>query len=370
MKHHYLYLFSVLVFSLLFPFNSLPQTKLPVTTEGIKLLYLPMILSNAGGSEAPTSTATNTAVATLQLTATTTASATPSATGTQQATSTPTPTVSHTPTQTPTATVTATPTATKTATATPTASRTPTQTPTATVTATPTATKTATATPTASRTPTQTPTATPTSTATVQASGVHILANHSSYVDSIDYLHIVGEVRNDTNQDLRFVKVTAALYGSGGQLLDTQFTYLTLGTLLAHDKACFNILLPEPANWASYEFAEVDYWDDADPPPNLLVSNHSGSYNSTFGWYEIVGQVTNNEGQRLEYVSPVGTLYNQAGTVLGCTFTFVDGTHLDPGQKSSFEMLFVGRDFKGVKSYRLQVDANAVNYRRWLEQQK
>ena len=339
---------------------------------GASAVYLPMVVSSQSQGETPQPTATNTQTPTSQ----------PTATATEQSTIIPTPTPSATPTQevtntatatpTPTATLTMQPTATATSTSTPkvTATVTATRTPTATATRTPTATATRTPTATATRTPTATATRTPTATATLQPSGVHVLANYSHYLDSIDYLHVVGEVQNNTNDNLRFVRISAAFYNSNGQLLDTDFTYTFLDTLPAGEKTCFNLQLPKPANWSYYEFANVEYWDDADPPPNLSISNHSGSYDSTFGWYEVVGKVTNNEGQRVEYVSPVGTVYNQAGTVLGCTLTYVDSTHLDPGQKSPFDMLFVGRDFKAVKSYRLQVDANSTNYQRWLEERK
>ena len=92
--------------------------------------------------------------------------------------------------------------------------------------------------------------------------------------------------------------------------------------------------------------------------PNLTVLNDSGSYDPTFGWYEIIGQVRNDHGTRVEYVSPVGTLYNVSGIVIGCDFTYVNATHLDPNQTSSFKMTFVGRDYADVASYRLQVDGN------------
>ncbi len=71
---------------------------------------------------------------------------------------------------------------------------------------------TATPTPTATSAVTPTPTATPTPTPTLPPTGVCILGNHSHYVDIIGYLHIVGEVKNDTATHLRFVKITANLF--------------------------------------------------------------------------------------------------------------------------------------------------------------
>ena len=177
-------------------------------------------------------------------------------------------------------------------------------------------------------------------------------------MDSIDYLHIVGEVENNTVNHLRFVKIIANVFDSGGHLLDTRFTYTHLDNLPAGMKTCFHVLLPKPATWSYYEFEAPTYWTDGEPLPNLTVTSHSGSYNATYGWYEIIGQVRNDHSTRVEYVSPVGTAYNTSGTAIGCYFTYVNSTHLDVGQASSFKLTFSGRDYSDVTSYRLQVDGN------------
>lgn len=177
-------------------------------------------------------------------------------------------------------------------------------------------------------------------------------------MDNIDYLHIVGEVENNTANHLRFVKITANVFDSGGHLLDTGFTYTHLDSLPAGMKTCFSVLLPKPAAWSYYEFEAPTYWTDGEPLPNLSVTSHSGSYNATYGWYEIIGQVRNDHSTRVEYVSPVGTLYNSSGTAVGCYFAYVNSTHLDVGQASSFKLTFSGRNYSDVTSYRLQVDGD------------
>lgn len=196
----------------------------------------------------------------------------------------------------------------------------------------------------------------PTPTPTPMPPGVHILPNHYAYVDLVDYLHIVGEVQNNTSNHLRFVRISANIYDSTGRLLDTDYTYIYLDNLPAGDKTCFDILLRQPVGWSYYQFEAPSYWTDGKPLPHLTVTNHSGAYDPTFQWYEVIGQVRNDHGTRVEYVSPVGTLYDESGTVLGCHFTFVNSTHLDPGQTSAFKIVFSGRDYVDVASYRLQVD--------------
>jgi hypothetical protein len=62
------------------------------------------------------------------------------------------------------------------------------------------------------------------------------------------------------------------------------------------------------------------------------------------------------EPARVEYVRPVGTLYDIAGDVVGCDSTYVNSMHLEAGQVSAFDITFSGRDYLylNVESYRLQ----------------
>jgi len=186
--------------------------------------------------------------------------------------------------------------------------------------------------------------------------GVTILSNHTAFVDNIDYLNIVGEVNNNTDDNLRFVEINVNIFDRNGYLLDTDFTFTLLENLPAGEKTCFHLSVQEPEGWDYYEFEPVSYWTDGNSLPNLSVINLSSSYDSYFGWYEILGQVTNNLGSTVNWVSPVGTLYNASDQVIGCDFTYVNSTDLLPGQTSSFEMLFLGRDYNDVASYRIQVD--------------
>ena len=171
-------------------------------------------------------------------------------------------------------------------------------------------------------------------------------------------MRIVGEVQNNTADYLLFNKITANIFAGDGQLLDIAVSYSYLDNLPPGDKTCFDILVgDEPAGWSYYEF-EVSYSTDGEPLPNLTVFNDSGSYDSSYGWYKIVGQVRNDHGSRVERVRPVGTVYNASETVVGCDSTYVSATHLDPGQTSSFELNFTVRDYADVVSYRVQVDGN------------
>lgn len=51
-------------------------------------------------------------------------------------------------------------------------------------------------------------------------------------------------------------------------------------------------------------------------------------------------------------------MFNSTGKVIGCDFTYVNSTHLDPGQTSAFDLTFIGRDYADAATYRVQVDGD------------
>src|SRR6266540_3540216 len=62
-------------------------------------------------------------------------------------------------------------------------------------------------------TPTNTPTPEPTPTNTpIPVPGVRVVGQTFSYVDSINYLHIIGEVQNTRSSTVQFVRLTANIF--------------------------------------------------------------------------------------------------------------------------------------------------------------
>ena len=71
---------------------------------------------------------------------------------------------------------------------------------------------------------------------------LQILSN-SSYVDVINYHHIVGEIKNIGVTSTTFVKVIATYYNSTGQVIATAFTYANPDTINAGNTSPFDVLL-------------------------------------------------------------------------------------------------------------------------------
>jgi hypothetical protein len=205
------------------------------------------------------------------------------------------------------------------------------------------------------------PTATPTPTRTPASPGgqVYILPNHSAFISAAGFLIIVGEVRNDSPYFLRNLRIDGEVLDGSGQVVGIDFTYTFLDNVAPGERTCFQLSLNEPAGWSSYRFAEPTYRTDGRAPAGITILSHSGSLMQYIPWYRVSGQLRNDHGSPVQYVEPVGTLYNGAGTVIGCFLTMIGAT-LQPGETSSFEITFANRHYEDAASYRLQVDGRPL----------
>ncbi len=203
--------------------------------------------------------------------------------------------------------------------------------------------------------PTPSPTEPPAPTETPGT--VVVLDNHRAYVDRIGYLHVVGEVKNNTGQSVDFVRVTVNLFNQQNQVIDTDFGYSRIDILSPGERTCFEVLFLGSPDYAYYTF-ETEYDNTEDETIPISVFGDSGAYNPLFpDWYEIVGQARNDGSVNAEYVQIVGTLYQTNGKVLGCDFTYTNADVLTPGQVSTWKMLFLYAPNGSVQDYRLQAQA-------------
>lgn len=84
--------------------------------------------------------------------------------------------------------------------------------------------------------------------------GLEILS-HSSYTDSIGWMHVVGEIKNIGSGTANYVKVIATFYDETGKVVAAEFAYSNPSDIEPGQKAPFEILLSdERAPYvASYE---------------------------------------------------------------------------------------------------------------------
>jgi hypothetical protein len=220
--------------------------------------------------------------------------------------------------------------------------------------ATPTLTPTATETPTPTISPT--PSDTPTQTATNPPS-VYVSGSTFAFQD-VSYVHIIGEVYNDTSGPVELVKIRANLYDDSHQLMATDYNFTFLTHVPVHEKACFDVSLSIPSSWSTYELEPPTYFSSDQDLPRVALVSTTAILDPSTHHYELYGQVRNDEPRPVHSVKTVGTLYNGFGIPIGCNFAYVGGFDLSPTQTGSYHIYYSNRNYSDTATWQIQVDGD------------
>ena len=182
------------------------------------------------------------------------------------------------------------------------------------------------------------------------------LLTSSSYIDSLGWLHVVGEAQNVGNQAVEYVRISATFYDSSNTVVGTAFTYSDLNVILPNRKSPFDILLYEESQSSKVDHYElsVSFSTTVSKQQSLQILSYS-SYIDSLGWFHIVGEVENTATGGATYVKVIATCY-ESGTVINNGFDYT--TDLDRGQKAPFEILIIDNNPELISSYELTVESS------------
>jgi hypothetical protein len=223
---------------------------------------------------------------------------------------------------------------------------------------TPTPKPTATSAPTVTPTPTSTVTPTPAPTATPTPAPSSLILSHTSWTDQdLGYFFVDGEVKNTLNSNMKYVKITATFYDSGGTVIGTAYVFTDIDILMPNQKSPFELSsYPDKITPASYTLT-VSYEVTTDQPfEGLVILSNTPSVDIA-GYHNIVGEVKNNGATQSTYVKVVCTYYDSAGKVMGKSYTFTDPSDLGLGDTAPFELSSYPRIITPA-SYELQVQGS------------
>jgi hypothetical protein len=190
------------------------------------------------------------------------------------------------------------------------------------------------------------------------AAPLAILADKTTNYFSGSYIHIIGEVANNTPYYLKFIKVGGSIYNNSNQLIDSDYVFTYLNVLQPGEKTCFHLYFSNTEGATSFWIEQPSFLSMAAPPPKLTGYNYNGFYDSAIESYRTVGVVRNDSGRQVYDALAVGTLYNATGQAIGCSFDYLNNNDLSVGQTSAFGIRFFGQQYEDTASYRLQFDSD------------
>jgi|Wag4MinimDraft_17_1082658.scaffolds.fasta_scaffold00030_25 uncharacterized protein YxeA len=181
--------------------------------------------------------------------------------------------------------------------------------------------------------------------------GAQEIINTSSFVNSIGYLNVVGEVKNTSSNSLEYGQIIASFLDSEGNVVDTSMTYTNIDIIKPGAVVPFKVNVKNNEKIKQYSL-QFQANQTNNQKRNIEIVNNSSNVNS-INYLEISGQVKNNTSESQEYVQIVGTFYDENGVVVDVGMTYSSVDVLQPGGTSPFKLTVQNRD--EITDYKLQV---------------
>lgn len=189
------------------------------------------------------------------------------------------------------------------------------------------------------------------------------ILSHQSYVDSLGWYHIVGEVQNNSNVPMEFVEVVAKLYDAADNVIGTKITFTAPDVIFPGGKAPFDLITLRRAQWdliKEYRLQVKGNISESLLQENLVLLNQSSRIEADYLY--VHGQV-HNMGQNPTLVKLIITVYDANFKVVNTNWGYANAGIVAPNQTSAFEVKIKHQTDPNNFHYRIQVEENAVDTR-------
>lgn len=210
--------------------------------------------------------------------------------------------------------------------------------------------------------PTRTPlTPVQTSPQVTAAPGDLAVVSHQSYIDSLGWYHIVGEVQNNASTSMEYVEVIAKLYNSEKEVIGTKLTFTAPDVIAPGAAAPFDIIALRQAQWENIESYSLEVKGDVSnsaAPQDLILLSQSGQIENDL---LVVGGQVQNVGNAPVLAKLIVTLYDADLNVINTSWSYADEGIIPANGVSGFEVKVLHKTDPNNFSYRIQIEEEAVN---------
>ncbi|MDM8532629.1 FxLYD domain-containing protein [Anaerolineales bacterium HSG25] len=166
------------------------------------------------------------------------------------------------------------------------------------------------------------------------------LTSDNTYIDNFNTMHIVGEVRNDSNLEVSQAKIAVTFYDDTGTAIGTTVGQPFLSMIPVGGSAPFRITLSEPENLHTYSIRAVGRSVASSKSQAQLRIVEERRYEDNIGFLHIKG-VVENIGQYVSHHTQVAVIiYGRDGRVINVAFVTAEPPVLSPGRRGSYDVTF------------------------------
>ncbi len=179
--------------------------------------------------------------------------------------------------------------------------------------------------------------------------GIPILSS-TTWTDAAGYLHVAGEVLNNTAEPRRWIQIDATFLNRGGAAVGSAVGYADISILAPRSRSPFEIVARRPAGWASTTLrictpsttGSCLSGQIALATAGGLVATGPSTYLDSLGRRHYAGSVRNERTATSYLTKALVTAYDGYGNVLGLASGTTKPASVGAGTSGSYDLIGIG----------------------------
>jgi hypothetical protein len=159
----------------------------------------------------------------------------------------------------------------------------------------------------------------------------------SLYKDQFGYLHLFGEIKNNSEKSLTNITLRANFLDFDNNILGTYARNPEINTLNPNHFSPFDIIYLDTNTISKVKnFSFSVNYQVGKEKPNLLSIDHINNRLDFTGFYYINGEITNRGKDTANNVTVVATIYDLDGNIIGITKAITEPFVIESKNKAAF----------------------------------
>src|SRR5688500_9362315 len=175
--------------------------------------------------------------------------------------------------------------------------------------------------------------------------GTPILSS-TEWTDAAGYLHVVGEVLNNTAEPRRWIQVDASFRNASGSVVGSAVGYTDIPTLQPWTRSPFEIISRKPTGYSTTSVKVCTPGGSgcasgqvAPAPPSGVTATPAARYVDSSGRRHYTGAVRNDGASTVRLPLAMVTLYNARGNVRGLASGPAAAASLSAGATTTYDLI-------------------------------
>ena len=179
-------------------------------------------------------------------------------------------------------------------------------------------------------------------------------------IDQSGFIHLLGEIRNTSNETQRSITAYANFYDKNGQNIGNGSGIVSLRSLNTGQVSPFEIIFLDKNQTKHFFNYTLNFTSEiGQQKPDSIVKTSLKSRPDIFGYYYVSGRISNMGNDTATNVLAIASFFDNTGKMIGLSSAITEPSNMTSLSAASFTIVMDDKlQSPKIKNYSLTVDSD------------